>query len=260
MVRVMGFVVGLWMLGLALAVATGPPAPVVTEALRRGPFETYHFVPTVPLRTIVLFGSGDGGWGHVETKICTLLERHGCYAVGIDCKKYADTDYDGVTLSADYATIAADAARRAGKKNVPVIFGGWSMGAVQALAASGGAGQRAQHLVGLLLMSMDRRGRYGLRFLDTVGFLPKGDNTFAVADFTDAVANLRVVQYSAKGDWMNDVSWITKLASPHRLFEVPDAGHDFNGVDESFQVLLLKGLDWILDSAKPAGDERHRSS
>ena len=103
------------------------------------------------------------------------------------------------------------------------------MGAVQAVAAAGA--HRVPQLVGLLLMSMDSRGRYGLRFLDTIGVSPQGDNTFGVADFTSAVANLRVVQYSAVGDWMNNVDWAHSLSSPHLLLEIPNTNHDFNGLN-----------------------------
>jgi len=34
--------------------------------LKRGQFDTYHFVPPDPPRAVILFGSGDGGWGYIE--------------------------------------------------------------------------------------------------------------------------------------------------------------------------------------------------
>jgi len=99
------------------------------------------------------------------------------------------------------------------------------MGAVQAVAAAASE-HRSPLLIGLLLMSMDKRGRYGLRLTDQIGFAPAGDGTFAIADFTSWAVNLRIVQYEATGDWMNNVDWIRTLQTPHRLYELPRSNHD----------------------------------
>jgi hypothetical protein len=71
-----------------------------------------------------------------------------------------------------------------------------------------------------------------------------------VADFTAAVANLRVAQMSAVGDWMNNTDWIKTLKSPHRLYELEHSNHDFNGVDEALQTDLLDSITWILNSGQ----------
>jgi len=233
--------------------ADEPLAPTVTLPLKRGPFGTYHFVPTGAARALVLFGSGDGGWGHLENRVCSSLSSQGIYIVGIDFNKYAESDYDAGTLILDFAAITRDALARTKNPDLPVIYGGWSMGAVQAVAAAGGEG-RSQNLVGLILLSMDKRGRYGLRLPERVGLEPEGEGTFGVADFTSAMANLRVVQFAAAGDWMNNADWINRLPTPHQLFELENSNHDFNGADQTFEEELLEGINWILDPAKSAGD------
>jgi phosphatidylglycerol lysyltransferase len=227
--------------------ADEPNAPTIGISLLRGSFDTYHFVPSGPPQAIILFGSGDGGWGPVENRVCASLQRSGFYTVGIDCRKYAVTNYDSDTLVSDFAVIAADAGNRAGNVELPVIYGGWSMGAVQAVAACASADRRSSRLVGLVLMSMDQRGRYGLGLPEQIGLEPEGEGTFGVADFTAAVAKLKVVQVSAVGDWMNNTDWIKTLKSPHRLYELEHSNHDFNGADDALEQTLLDCIRWILN-------------
>jgi phosphatidylglycerol lysyltransferase len=115
--------------------ADEPMAPAVAISLRRGPFDTYHFAPSESPKAIVLFGSGDGGWGPVENRVCSFLQQNGFYAVGVDFRKYAETKYDADILVSDFTLIADDAGKRSGNSELPVVYGGWSMGAVQAVAA-----------------------------------------------------------------------------------------------------------------------------
>jgi hypothetical protein len=56
------------------------------------------------------------------------------------------------------------------------------MGAVQAVAACADNDRRSPRLVGLVLMSMDRRGRYGLRLPEQIGLEPEGEGTFGAGD------------------------------------------------------------------------------
>ena len=227
--------------------AEEPQAPTVKIPLRRGAFETYHFATSGPPRAIILFGSGDGGWSPVENRVCTFLQGNGFYTVGIDFRKYAATDYDADTLVSDFTVIAAVAAVRAGNVELPIIYAGWSMGAVQAVGAAGDEKRRSSRLVGLVLMSMDQRGRYGLRLPEQIGIEPQGEGTFGLADFTAAVTALKVVQLSAVGDWMNNTDWIKGLETPHRLYELEHSNHDFNGADAALQRDLSEGIKWILD-------------
>ena len=237
---------------LAAAEADEPQAPTITITLRRGAFSTYHFVPPSPPKAIIIFGSGDGGWSPVENRVCTFLQQNAFYIVGIDFRKYAATDYDLNVLVSDFTVVAAVAATTAGNPDLPVIYAGWSMGAVQAVAACGWHDWRSPRLVGLVLMSMDQRGRYGLRLPEQIGLEPQGEGTFGAADFTVAVANLRVAQISAVGDWMNNTDWIKSLKTPHRLYELEHSNHDFNGVDDALQSHLLDGITWVLNLGLPS--------
>jgi phosphatidylglycerol lysyltransferase len=250
----MAFSLTALLLGMSYSLrADEPLAPTVTLPLKRGLFGTYHFVPAGEARALVLFGSGDGGWGRLENRVCSALASRGIYTVGIDFNKYAETDYDEATLTSDFAAIAQDALSRSNRPDLAVIYGGWSMGAVQAVAAAGGESRPAS-LVGLILLSMDKRGRYGLRLPERVGLEPEGEGTFGVADFSAQVANLRVVQFAATNDWMTNTDWISRLQTAHRLFELENSNHDFNGADETFESDLFSGINWILDPAKSAGD------
>jgi phosphatidylglycerol lysyltransferase len=233
--------------------ADEPLAPTITLPLQRGPFGTYHFAPAAKARAVLIFGSGDGGWGHLENRVCSILSSQGIYCVGVDFSKYAEADYDARTLALDFATIANNALAQTKNPDLPLIYGGWSMGAVQAVAAVGDE-NRPQNLVGLVLLSMGKRGRYGLRLPERVGLEPEGEGTFGVVDFTAAVASLRVTQFAAANDWMNNADWIRSLSSPHQLFELENSNHDFNGVDQTFENKLQDGINWILDPAKSAGD------
>lgn len=227
--------------------ADEPEAPTVTVPLRRGAFPTYHFVPAGVPKAIIIFGSGDGGWSQIENRVCAFLQQNLFYTVGIDFRKYAVTDYDPNILVSDFTVIAAVAATRAGDAHLPVIYAGWSMGAVQAVTACENLEWRSPRLVGLVLMSMDQRGRYGLRLPEQIGLEPQGQGTFGVSDFTTAVANLKVAQMSAVSDWMNNTGWIKTLKTPHRLYELEHSNHDFNGVDDALQKDLLDGIKWILN-------------
>ena len=230
--------------------ADEPQAPTIIIPLRRGAFATYHFVPRGTPKAIIIFGSGDGGWSQIENRVCMFLQQNAFYTVGVDFRKYASTDYDLDVLVSDFTVIAAVAATRACHPELPVIYAGWSMGAVQAVAASGDPDWRSPRLAGLVLMSMDQRGRYGLRLPEQIGLEPDGEGTFGVTDFTAAAANLRVVQMSAVNDWMNNTDWIKTLKSPHRLCELEHSNHDFNGVDDALQADLLDGINWVLNSGQ----------
>jgi len=141
----------MWIAALALMCRTAtvyadePQAPTIAIPLRRGAFPTYHFVSRSTPKAIIIFGSGDGGWSQIENRVCTFLQQNRFYTVGIDFRKYAATDYDLDVLVSDFTVIAPVAATRAGNPELPVVYAGWSMGAVQAVAASG-------TLIGVLLV------------------------------------------------------------------------------------------------------------
>jgi hypothetical protein len=74
--------------------ADEPKAPTITVPLRREPFPIYDFVPTGLPKAIIIFGSGDGSWGQVENRVCTLATKfpmniaiRGLSKVGKDTEK-----------------------------------------------------------------------------------------------------------------------------------------------------------------------------
>ena len=226
----------------------------------------------LPPRAIYIFGSGDGGWSPWEDQISVWLRDMGVYVVGWDFNRYAikkvtnadgkeieeHDDFTKEDLGRDMAIMAKAAMDRIGKgDDIPVIYGGWSSGAVQAVPAAEWKG-RPKTLVGLMLFGSDIRGRYGLRDSDLIGKTPVGPGTFALSEFNKAVENLRVVQFHGTADFMASTSWIRTLKSPHALYEMPRANHGFDGPSEEFsEDYLPRGVDWILgDESKAAPPPR----
>jgi hypothetical protein len=198
---------------------------------------------------LILFGSGDGGWSGIEEFICRDLQTHGYTVMGINSADYAKTDYDLPTLQSDYGAIIKTGLAAYPKSSPPVIVGGWSMGAAQAIAVGGGP-NRPTGVVGLLLLSPSNRGRYGLRLPDRVDILPTGPGTFSVEDFIPGLAGLRVVQWHGTNDIFDSTSWLSHLKCPHREYDYPNSGHDFNNDSPDFLRKLNQSIAWILDPSK----------
>ncbi len=225
--------------------------PLTGIELTRGAFDIRLYpAPGGDPRALVVFGSGDGGWSSWEHTICIWLQEANLAVVGFDFGKYADSDYDQETLVKDMADVTALAAGRLKAQGVPVLYGGWSIGAVQAVAAASGT-NRPPALAGLLLMSLDSRGRYGIRTPDTVGITPTGSGTFDLHEFNAAMNDLRVVQYHGTADFMAKTTWIRLLKSPHQVYLLQGMNHGFDGLTDEFTPVLLQGVAWALgdDSA-----------
>ncbi len=223
-----------------------PPVPKASVALAHLPAVVRLYEPDeTPPKAIFIFGSGDGGWSPWEDAIAGWLRDAGVYVVGFDLNEYSKKDYTQDLLGQDMAMLAEDAAQRCEGGDVPVIYGGWSMGAVQAVAAAA-TKHRPAHLVGLMLLSADNRGRYGLRESDELGVTPEGPGTFGLSDFTTAVKDLRVAQFHGSADFMASTAWIQTLKSPHALYVKQGANHGFDGPEDDFQEWVLQGLNWVL--------------
>ncbi len=228
-----------------------PLSPVgekqVTVQLNRGPFTVRDFSPhrLRPLAT-VLFGSGDGGWGDLEEALARALQGRGYHVIGIDSEDYAQTDYNLETLQSDFGKMAEAAQSVLGNRRPPLIVGGYSMGAAQAIAVAGGP-HPPQGLVGLLLVDPCSRGRYGLRTSDQMNILPTGPGTFAVADFARTMGSIRVVQWHAADDSIDSRGWLDVLTAQHQAFIFPDNGHSYDNNREVFVREFVQSADWILD-------------
>jgi len=198
---------------------------------------------------LVLFASGDGGWLSWEESVCRNLQAHGYSVIGIDSADYAKTDYDLETIQADYDTIARKGLDAYKSSPPPVIVGGWSMGAAQAVAVAGGP-TPPRGLIGLLLISPSSRGRYGLRVSDRVDILPTGPGTFAVEDFASALNGLRIVQWHAGDDNVDSTAWLAGLKAPHREYDYPHIGHDYGYANPIFLGRVVESVNWIIDPSQ----------
>ena len=233
------------------------PAPVdVTLRLKRGDFIIHLFVPGDPKfaehpLAVIIFGSGDGGFGGWEYRVCGPLQSAGYEMLGFDCKLYAKTDYDLDTLQADFNTIAQSSLSRYGDHPPPLILGGWSIGAEQVVPAAGGPHPPAG-LAGLLLLSPGKRGRYGIRAIDGLNIAPTGPGTFALEDFAHGLDSVRVAQWNGTVDLPGSKNWLSTLTASHKAFEYPYSTHFYHGFSDDFMKLLEKSITWILSPDKPA--------
>jgi phosphatidylglycerol lysyltransferase len=231
---------------LQLAEPYGSLGKPVAIPLTRGLFTVRDFKPNdnVP-RAILLFGTGDGGWSGFEEEISKRLQKDGYEVVGIDFHVYAATDYDLATLQADIGKIAKTMREPYGIDAPPVILGGWSMGAAQAIAAAGGPNP-PEGLVGLVLLDPCSRGRYGLTLADESNILPIGPGTFGVADFADKMRNLHVVQWHAALDEIDSRAWLKLLTAPHKEYDFEQTGHFYDNNRVDFLNQFSDTLPWIL--------------
>jgi pimeloyl-ACP methyl ester carboxylesterase len=237
-----------------MAAPNGSTGVPLTVALARGPFTVLDYPPQVhhEPRAIILFGSGDGGWTGFEEAMCKTLQMQRYEAVGIDYARYADSDYSLDILQADMSAIAARIRARYADNNPPVIVGGYSMGAAQAIAAAGGPHPPAG-LVGVLLVDPRSRGRYGLRLADKGDALPTGPGTFCMDEFTQTMKGLRVVQWHATEDSIDSRTWLDTLTAPHKEYDFGQTGHYYNNDRADFLTQFADSVNWILTPAQGVG-------
>jgi alpha-beta hydrolase superfamily lysophospholipase len=237
--------------------ATANGAPVIqperTEVklqLKRGEFTIFRYVPGDPAyaaspKALIIFGSGDGGFDGWENRVCQALQQEGYEMLGFDCAAYAKTDYDLDTLQTDMNTIAQSSLSKYPDHATPLILGGWSMGAEQAVAAAGGP-HPPKGVGGLLLISPGDRGRYGLRTPDRWNVTPTGAGTFGLVDFAQKLGQTRVAQWNGNLDLMGSKAWLPFVTAPHRQFDFSYGLHDYNGASDAWLALLNKSIAWVL--------------
>jgi phosphatidylglycerol lysyltransferase len=249
----LALVLGALIAGCLLPASAETPQPDRTEVvlkLKRGNFTVYRYVPgDAPFaahpRAVIIFGSGDGGFDGWEDRVCHALQTTGYEMLGFDCAHYSQTDYDLDILQADMNAIAQSSLAHYGNQPPPLILGGWSMGAEQAVAAAGGPHPPAG-LVGLLLISPGDRGRYGLRFPDRCDVSPTGPGTFALLDFAHNLDKTRVAQWNGNLDLMGSKTWLDSLTAPHKAYGFPWGLHDYNGASDDFLKQLEESITWVL--------------
>jgi phosphatidylglycerol lysyltransferase len=240
-----------------------PAAPVSVSSehaplkLHRGTFDVVWTQPVnVPVRGYFVLGSGDGGWSYWEQRAVEHLAKRGWAVAGVDFSNYGASDYSQEILSEDYLRLVDELVRRtggAGDSLRPVIYGGWSMGAEQALPAAAYF-QKRPNLRGLLLVAPGARGRYGLHLQDRVGLKPTGAGTFALADFAPQLRGMRLAQLHAGLDPLDSIDWYRGLNLDLKLWKYPRAFHDFDNASDEFFDMMDKALTWLLSA--PAGLEQ----
>ncbi len=220
---------------------------LITLQLSGGPFQCPYFPTTERPKGLVVLGTGDGGWSYWEDNTANSLASHGYAVVGWDCRKFADSR----KFTQDQLVIGFNSAVNAGLslskvRSLPVWFGGWSTGAEQSVAAAASR-KRNRNLVGLLLAAPGTRGRFGINTSDLLGIVPTGEDTFAMSEMGAKLApGIKVAQFAAGIDPLDDVDWLESCAVEHKLYELPTSLHDMGGAGQEFQTLLLEAIDWTL--------------
>lgn len=242
--------------GTGLPVGSLPPR-LVALRLSRGDFPVRCYEPRDIVRGVVLFGSGDGGWKSWEEKASRSLALAGYRVIGWDCRAYAETPYDASQLGEDLMSMGRKACRESPR--LPVLYGGYSTGAEQAVAAaawdlhlahqpgarSGVIGEAAAPS-GLLLVGPGERGRYGITLSDLMGKTPEGAGTFALRDLAPELDGIPVLQIHGPLDPLDATGWLSALRGPHRLVILPGQGHFFGDAGPELRKALVEGADWLI--------------
>ncbi len=238
-----------------LAAQAGETQATTSVALARGEYKARFYTPAkgAAPRALVIFGSGDGGWSYWEERVCRHLAEKGVASAGIDFHAYAGAVFTPEVLRRDFRSLAAELRRRhPGAESLPLFYGGWSMGAEQAVPAAAEAEARAPGLRGLILVAPGARGRYGLQLRDRMGLAPTGPGTFALRDFAPRCADLRMAVFHAGLDPLDDLKWSEGLELDRKLWVLPRTFHDFAGAGDEFLAKLDEAMEWLLETPPPA--------
>ncbi|SFJ08290.1 AcvB/VirJ family lysyl-phosphatidylglycerol hydrolase [Planctomicrobium piriforme] len=222
----------------------GEPLPL---SLKSGAFQTLYYSNGKQPLGIVVLGTGDGGWSYWEENTAKHLMDKGYAVAGWDCRKFADSrEYEHDDLAQGFVA-AAEAVKKKSHAaaHVPVWYGGWSTGAEQSVAAAASA-HRAPNLVGLLLAAPGRRGRFGIHTTDLLGVPPTGEKSFALAEMAPNMTGLKVVQFQAGLDPVDDAGWLEELKVPSKVYKLPNCLHDMGGAGPEFQSYVDQAMAWTL--------------
>lgn len=222
--------------------------------LAGGPFDVLYYEAKNP-KGILIVATGDGGWSNQWEEPVALHAAAAGYAVGgWDCRKFADTRKFGRAELVEAFNAAVAAVRRKGNlpADCPVWYTGWSTGAEWGIAASASP-DREKHLVGILAAAPGDRSRYGLTKSDLLGMEPTGPDTYALADLAPELRGIRIVQFAAGLDPLDDTTWLQALQpqTPHKLVTIPGVPHDMGGAGRRFLSELDMAIQWMLDNPPP---------
>jgi len=199
-------------------------------------------------KALIIFGSGDGGWKIWEERACRALALAGFRVIGWDTRLYANRRFDAVILGNDLQKMAKSGQGTNGP-SIPVIYGGYSTGAEQSVAAAAWnlkVGKKELNPEALLLVAPGKRGRFGITAADLIGITPRGEGSFALSDMAPAIAEIPVAQIHGTHDPLDSTDWLSLLKAPHRLYSIDGAWHSFGDADEELQRTLVEAARWIL--------------
>lgn len=219
---------------------------ILPLTLPHGKFQTLYYNRGATPKGVVIVGTGDGGWSYWEEKVSRHLSEKGYAVGGWDCRKFADTrSYDQAELSAGFREAVKAVRKRSGAADgCPVWYFGWSTGAEQSVAAAA-VPDRPSGLAGVLLAAPGKVGRYGITESDLLGMEPSGPGAFALEDLAPGLTGLKVVQFVAGLDPLDDTTWQRGLGDvPVRSLELPACLHDMGGAGEEFLGKLDEAMAW----------------
>lgn len=228
--------------------ATAEPLPL---ALTTGPFQTTYYPASHP-KGILIVATGDGGWSQQwEEPVARHAAAVGYAVGGWDCRKFADTrKFNQAQLAEAFNAAVLAVQKRANlADDCPVWFTGWSTGAEWAVAAAA-CPQRPPHLVGILAVAPGDRSRYGINRSDLLGLESTGPDSFALTDLAPALHGVRVAQFAAALDPLDDAQWLNSLSpkTPHKLIQIPGVPHDMGRAGERFLAEFDMAIQWMLDT------------
>ena len=97
----------------------------------------------------------------------------------------------------------------------------------------------------------DGRRQEWVLLSDLLGVTPTGPKSFALADCAGTIRDVRVAQFAAGLDPLDDVEWLKNLKAPHHVFEMPRKLHDMGGAGDEFLAKLDEAMRWTLDRDTP---------
>ncbi|MEI8038742.1 MAG: hypothetical protein WCJ14_10150 [Verrucomicrobiota bacterium] len=230
---------------------TSNTAEVLPLTLTTGTFQTSYYAAPHP-KGILIVATGDGGWSKQwEEPVAQHAAAVGYAVGGWDCRKFADTRKFNQAQLAEAFNAAVDAVRKRAKlpDNCPVWFTGWSTGAEWAVAAAASP-HRPKHLLGVLAVAPGDRSRYGITRKDLLGLTATGPDSFSLAALAPTLHGVRIAEFSAALDPLDDAKWLDSLSAktPHKLVKIPGVPHDMGRAGERFLSEFDMAIQWMLDT------------
>jgi hypothetical protein len=227
-----------------------PTGQGITMELNRGGFSVLRYPAKLggsikTPKALIIFGTGCSGWSYWEERVCCKLQSEGYEVLGVDFALYSQFDYNLNTLESGYQKIIDFGQKSAGNQPLPVILGGWSTGAEQAVAVAGGP-HPPTGIVGLLLVSPGSEGGYGSYATNYINWNTPPSKLFKLADFDSRLSDLRIAQWHAQLDPLDSTAWLESLSTPHREFIFDHAIHDYRGACNDFLAGVSKSVSWVL--------------